>query len=245
MGKLFDAEGNEVEALTPEEVAAKEKEIREEEQATAKTATEEAEKKAREDLEAAQNANKGNESQEELQKSLDETKAELARMEGKDYDWSKLREQGKEKDTAINELKGTIHDLTTKLGTVQQDTTVGAIISKLAGTDEELAKKITLNFNRLGGAAGKTPEQIEKDIRDSYLMTTNTAAPSTLPGSGSSGAGGEGGTGDGGGSGGPKAGPPLSEDLKTLAGHFGMTAEDLEKHDHPTGQFRPGPTPSS
>lgn len=227
--KLFDKDGNEVEAFTQEDVDAKEKEVRDEEQKKAKEDSDksqtEAEAKTEQERVAAALANSTGE---QLKTQLDEARAELTRMESKDFNWEQARKQGKEKDEVIAEQKSSILDLTDRIEGAQTEGIVEAVAEKLSNGDDEVKKKILFNFKRLG-ATPKETKDIETQMGEAYILTTGDKMPDALANvMGSAGAGGSLGDVD---TGGGSSRPPLTEGQRDLATHFGLTDEDIKTYD--------------
>lgn len=168
MAKLFDADGKEVEAFTPEELEVKKKEALDEylkehpdqsaEMQTAKTALEEAQKKLK-DLEGSGN---------------DEQKKRLIA----------------ERDEAEKKLKETTEGLVTEMKNLK-DSFFGSakekIIKKLAGDDVELRKKIELEYDGFAGEA-KNETEIQERLTKAYTIVNGTApAPNFMEGMGHAG----------------------------------------------------------
>lgn len=230
MTQLFDDKGNPVDAFTQEDVnkqvAEKTEEVtqqtnKDKEDAINK-AKEEGKAEATKELEGKQPLP---EDTGKLKTELDETKNKLKEMEGKDFEWSKLKKEGKEKDQVITETKSRVFDLENALKSKEGETLVETALDKIAAGDDKLREQIKYHYNRLPDQAVAI-EEIEKKMRDAYLLARGEQMPKSLDGVVSA----------------AGAGniqektiqsnkPSLTEDQKDLAGRFGITDEDVQKFD--------------
>lgn len=151
MAKLFDANGNEVEAFTPEELEAKKQEaidayLKEHpDQSAALT-------QAQKDLETAQN--------------------KLKEIEGKDDEDPQKKRLIKERDdanAALEEVKTTLTKEITDLKTNIFGSAKEKILSKLAGGDAELRKKIETEYDGFAGEA-VNEQQIQERLTKAYTL---------------------------------------------------------------------------
>lgn len=151
MAKLFDANGNEVEAFTPEELEAKQQEaldayLKEHpDQSDALT-------KAQTDLEAATAKLK-----------------ELGEKDDKDPQKQRLIKERDEALDAVEEVKTT---LTKEISDLKTNIFGGAkekILSKLAAGDAELRKKIETEYDGFAGEAANE-QQIQERLTKAYTL---------------------------------------------------------------------------
>lgn len=147
----FDADGNEVEAYTAEELEAQKT-----------SAAEEATKAASEELEKAK-------------AELAEATEKLAKLSDKDFNFSEVNRQKKAAEEKVTEVTKEFEEkleATKKeiLEGVQQEH-FGAVLANLSGGDDELKKKIEFHYNRLADAAA-TKEEVTKKLTDAYVLAT-------------------------------------------------------------------------
>lgn len=138
MAILYDSDGNEVEALTTEEVNAK----------IAETKT-------------------------ELETQLKEKSDELEKLQTKDLNFKNVRGKVEEKEKEIEELRKEMAAKFSELDTKLSQTGIQSEISKLAGDDEEVAKKISFIYNKFSA-----PKEGEEDTRldDAFRLATGTSS---------------------------------------------------------------------
>lgn len=167
--KVTDADGKEIEVVTPDEAAAQAKEAAD---AAVAAATKAAEEKAAQD------------------------KAELDRLRAEERNWKELREKADKGSEAEKKAQEALEEAKkareTAEATAQKSLTEtkDAAIKSLSGGNEELAKKIAHHFeNSTTGPTG-TKEEIEARVRNAYILATATPQPGALTGAAVSGAGG-------------------------------------------------------
>ena len=144
---IVNNEGEEIEAFTSEEVQA-------EKDATAKA----------------------NEELAEAQAELLKANEKLGKLEGKDLNFAKLREQKEDAESRVEKIK---QDMEVSLGNFKKEIVEGVnkdyyteTLGGLSGDDEELKKKIEFEYNRLNDPInGK--EDISKKLRDAYALATH------------------------------------------------------------------------
>lgn len=152
--KYFDADGNEVETLSPEEVEALKKQ------------TEEYEGKAK--------------AAEELEIKLQEKEAELVKLSNKDYNFKRLREKTEEEVEEMKKkmsekeklLLTEVFDLTRERESEKNrrfQETKDEVLKSLAGGDESLQKSIEAAEKELSGEA-TTPKELEDRYRKAYIL---------------------------------------------------------------------------
>lgn len=160
---------------------------------------------------------------EPLQKELEKAKEDLSKAGDKDHNFSQLRQKV---ETLETQAASAEENALKKFEANQSARTADSFIKKLSDGDEELEKKIRLQFNRLGDDA-KTPEEVAKKVRDAWALSRTEDAPDPLAGAFSSGGAA------------PvmpprsQAGkPPLSENQKAFLRTYGaMTDEEIKKLD--------------
>lgn len=208
MAKLFDKDGNEVEALTEEE----QKEFKE---------------KAIEEFKSANpdivNVDKIKSDLETAQKELEDLKEA---NKDKDKNLGGARKSIEEKEKEIENLKKQMTDAVTGIKKFVVDRSVSDLIKRVSKGDEELAKKIKHHFDKtLSGMAQETDEEIATKINAALKLSDAPASSpetinSDIAGSGNG----------GGGHGGGNENKPSSELAAFAAKHFGISAEDWKKY---------------
>ena len=167
---IKDADGNDIEVFTADELA--EKEI------VAKEAAVEEFKK--------ENPDKSDEIT-ELQGKLDKVNEDLDKAGEKDQNFDNLRKQ---KDDAETKLKAATEGIDEKIGTAKEEIKKEVLegvmqdhyadtLKSLAGDDEELKKKIEFNYNRLQDP-GVTKPEVTKKLTDAYHLSTITETEDAL-----------------------------------------------------------------
>ena len=159
-----------------------------------------------------------------LQEDLDASKKELEGLSDKDHNFKQLREKVGGLETKLEESKKAIEEANVKaLEGMQAPLTEAKeiTIKNLSAGDEELKKKIEFHFDRIKDET-LTVEQMNKKVRDAYLLATEK--PVDISGQIISSAGA--------GTFVPKKDvKEMSSDLKGLAGKFGLSDEDIKKYD--------------
>lgn len=115
---------------------------------------------------------------EPLQKELEQTKTDLSKASDKDFNFSQLRQKTEQLEGQIKTAK---EEALREFEQTQTTNTANSLIKKLADGDEELEKKIHLQFKRLGDEA-KTPEEIAKKVRDAWALSRTVEAPDPMNG---------------------------------------------------------------
>jgi Mg2+ and Co2+ transporter CorA len=159
-----------------------------------------------------------------LKTELDTAKKELLGLNNKDINFTNLREKVTGLETKLTDSQKAIEDANKKAIEGMQaplneakDTT----IAKLSGGDEELKKKIQFHFDRINDQT-LTVEQMNKKVRDAYLLATEKAMDLSGQIISSAGAG---------------MHIPLtpkkemSAELKGFGSKLGLTDEDIKKYD--------------
>jgi len=165
MQKLKDSEGNEVEALTPEEAEA------------------ETQKRIEEEKAKWESANPDKAEIVKLQEELAKAKEDNKKLASKDLNFGNLRHAKEESDKKVSELTKKLDDYILSQTQNVYDDTLGA----LAGEDQELKEKIEFHFKRFGDIPTDKLE-IQKRLRDAFTLAQNVSLPTPLDGISSSGA---------------------------------------------------------
>ena len=119
---------------------------------------------------------------EESKKELDASQAELraaneklGKLESKDLNFAKLREQKEDAESRVEKIA---KDMEEKLNLTKKEILEGVskdyfneTLGGLSGDDEELKKKIEFEYNRLNDPVN-TKEDISKKLRDAYALAT-------------------------------------------------------------------------
>jgi len=99
----------------------------------------------------------------------------LGKLEGKDLNFAKLREQKQEAEDKVERVK---QEMEESLGKFKKEILEGVskdyyneTLGSLAGDDAELKKKIEFEYNRLNDPVN-TKEDISKKLRDAYILAT-------------------------------------------------------------------------
>lgn len=111
-----------------------------------------------------------------LKTELEQAKADLSKASDKDYNFSQLRTRVEQAEEKINTAK---EEALKEFETTQASKTADSLIKKLADGDEELEKKIRLQFNRLGDSP-TTQEEIAKKVRDAWALSRSDVAPDPM-----------------------------------------------------------------
>lgn len=151
MAELYDADGNPIEALTPEEVEERLNEVKEEFQQT----IEEVQQELQEKEEALQAA------QEELEKERE-----------KDKNFGKLRQKTKEKEDLVEKLTKELEEIKTKLGEMEKGVKVSqveAAIKEMVGGDPEDVKKVKFYYDQFVGEP-ENEEKMRERIKNAMIL---------------------------------------------------------------------------
>ena len=111
-----------------------------------------------------------------LKTELEQAKTDLSKASDKDYNFSQLRDKTNQLEGQIKTAK---EEALKEFETSQASKTADSLIKKLADGDEELEKKIRLQFNRLGDSP-TTQEEIAKKVRDAWALSRNDVAPDPM-----------------------------------------------------------------
>lgn len=212
MAKLYDGEGNEIEAFTPEEVEEKQAEVlaeRDEEYNE--------QSQARED---------------EFKQELEETKTELEKEQNKEKNFGNLRKKNEEltdeQKKAEEENKSKISELEEKVNSIKDEGKSFVVssfrddaISEFADDDPELAEKIKENYKLIGKPEGNK-EEIKERVKDAYLISVGVDSNDLLSDSTNPPAG-PGRSVAGGGS------ADVSQDTKDIGKKFGISDKDWDE----------------
>jgi hypothetical protein len=117
----------------------------------------------------------------------DAERKELEELRKKDFNFKKLREQGKHTKEEIAHEK---ENLAKEWGEFRDNLISerkSDALDMLVGTDEELRKKVLANYDRIVGDAS-TKQEIYRKMRDAVNLTGGAVAPSPLARQYSSGA---------------------------------------------------------
>lgn len=115
---------------------------------------------------------------EPLQKELEQAKTDLSKASDKDYNFTQLRQRVEQAEQKIATAK---EEAMREVEQNQATRTADSLIRKLADGDEELEKKIRLQYNRLGDQP-KDEQEIAKKVRDAWALSRNEEAPNPLSG---------------------------------------------------------------
>ena len=159
-----------------------------------------------------------------LKTELDTAKKELVGLSDKDLNFKNLREKVAGLETKLTDSQKAIDDANKKALEGMQaplNEAKDVTMAKLSGGDEELKKKIQFHFDRINDQT-LTVEQMNKKVRDAYLLATERGMDLSGQVISSAGAG---------------MHIPLtpkkemSAEVKGLASKLGLTDEDIKKYD--------------
>jgi DNA repair exonuclease SbcCD ATPase subunit len=168
--------------------------------------------------------------EQEFQTQLEEKEKELEELKSAapyDYDdskknFAKLREQVKAKEKEIKDIKTEFQKEIGGLRTSMQQKEVDAVVSTMAGSDQNLKDKILHHYGRIKDEAD-TRDQIVEKMKDAYVLATGDVTGNPLAQ-----AMGTGGSAPG------KREETVSEDVKDIGmKRFGLTDEDFKQHGKP------------
>jgi hypothetical protein len=165
----------------------------------------------------------------ELQAKLDETNASLAKLQNKDFNFRKLEQMTEEEKNKLSATELSLKQQQEKLEEDQKAFITSSVsdiktdaISRLAGDDEELKKKIEYNFARLKDAdTAKSRQEISSLMQEAYTLSTGSsrmpnpinaavnhsgAGPAFVPGT------------------------PISADAMSVGKSLGLSEEDIKKY---------------
>lgn len=201
--KVIQDDGQEVEALTPEEA-----------EAIAAEKAEDARVQAEQELA-------------EMRAKLEETESEYAKLKEKDYNFSKLRKQAEKKSGEVD-LTEKLNEITAKIKqeVVEEVKKVPIedfkqdFIAQHVGSDKELQDKFNYYFGKLG-----------QGVTDKKELERAAAEALTLASGGASKSGGSGGIfATGVGASFMPSGQAMTESKMEMAKMFGNTEEDFKKY---------------
>lgn len=211
MAKLFDKDGNEVEAFTEDELKEKQQEAIDkykEENPDKASELEQAQK----DLEAAKNK----------LKEYEEDDDEGGDDKGGDGQKKRLK---KERDEALEKVQELEKTMTEEIKNLKQSAIEGPkskLLNALSGGDEELKKKIELEYDGFAGDP-ENAEAVEQRLTKAYTLATgNKPTPELLDGISN---GGNRGVDQNHINKGPE-----TENSKAMRNVFGITDQDVEKY---------------
>jgi hypothetical protein len=162
----------------------------------------------------------------QLKTELSTVKESLAKLENKEFNFKKLRDMSNEEREKLTvtelELKKRQESLEEEQRTWKQQVVESHkddALAVLAGDNEELRKKILLNYNRLKDEA-VTKEQVAKKMKEAYLLSKERHADEIDPLSQAlvNGVPPK-----------PKSSDRVSPELEDLAKKFGVSKEELTK----------------
>lgn len=222
MEKITTDKGEVIDAYSKEEVDAGAKEA-------AETAT-----KVAEDILAKykeENPDK-TEDIEKLETELKESKDKLDKLEGKESNFAKLREQKEGAEAKIEDLQKTMEEQIKESAEATKKEVLEGVykdhyqeeLTSLAGQDDELKKLIEVQYERLTDPTTNKGE-ISKKLRDAWTLATKQEDPNALNTAVIS-------------SGGAaavqtKTQDKLSPEVEQVASKFGLSQEDFNKFDNP------------
>lgn len=162
----------------------------------------------------------------QLQEDLRAKEEELAGLKDKDKNFGNLRKQKEAAEEKINKIQT---DIDAKIESVKREVMEGVMkdhyndtLKSLAGDDEELAKKIELQYKRLADTAS-TKQEIVNKLRDAWVLSTKPegvdAFNSTVISSGGVGRLNF-----------KNSAPKLNTDEKMLGSKFGLSESDIKKY---------------
>lgn len=153
------------------------------------------------------------------QKELDEAKAELEKLQKKDFDFSKMKDGEKALLDKIEGLEKGLKERDTKAITDRK----ASLVKAITGNDEAMKKNLEDSYAKLSAMPETTPEEVEARMREAFTLATgqkqtedgfksrissartsraNTAAPEGA----------------------------LAPEVKPLANRLGISDEDWKKH---------------
>ena len=110
-----------------------------------------------------------------LQEKMREAEEKLAKVGDKDYNFKALEKAKNDAEGKLKEFTSTIDE---KINSVKREVLEGVMsahksdaLASLVGDDEELKKKVELEYGRLSDVAS-TKEQISKKLKDAYVLAT-------------------------------------------------------------------------
>lgn len=206
MATFRDADGNEVEAFTPEELEAKTAEAVEAVKAETQAAISDAQTKVQA-LESEVT---------KLRESKDNAGALREKTEALEKAKGDLETKIQAATSAAEDAKKQVQQMANDRLTEVKDTA----IATLAGGDEELKKKIAFNFEKRTAGPVGTKAEIEARVRDAYILATGKPASGVLFGAAVSSAGG----------GSAGGGVEFTPEQQDLAQKLGIKPESLKKY---------------
>ena len=127
---------------------------------------------------------------ESLMAELAEKNEKLKGFEGKEMNFTKVRDAAEKAEKEKEEIKSTLSKELEDEKMARINDRKEVIIGAIAGKDEDLKKVIEFHYSKFSGEA-KTPEEIEARVKEAYVLATKGQSN---PVKGQQGAGGSGGT---------------------------------------------------
>jgi hypothetical protein len=132
----------------------------------------------------ATKAEEADRSKAEAEKLLSETSEKLKKLENKDFNFKRLRDMSAEETAKLTatelSLKKQQEELAENQSTFTkniQESWKNEALAVMCGRDEEMKKKVLLNFGKFAGEA-TTKEQINERIKDAYALSNGHAGSS-------------------------------------------------------------------
>ena len=159
-----------------------------------------------------------------LNTSLEENKEKLTKLENKDFNFRKLESMTEEEKNKLTAVELSLKKQQEELEEKQKSFETGFVtdvkkdlLDSLVGDDEELRKKVELNYARIKDSeTAKTREEIKNVLSDALSMSvgvkTNNPLNRAINGSGNA----------------PAGSSKPSSDLIKLGKMFGLSDEDLK-----------------
>lgn len=159
-----------------------------------------------------------------VEQELNDTKEKLAKLSNKDFNFRRLEEMTEAERAKLSATEIELKKRQEALEEQQSSFTKQVIeshktdaLAVLAGDDEELRKKITLNFERIKDDA-TTKEEIFKKMKDAYKLTNEATNFNPIASA----------MGHIGVPPRKENNKPVSDDLKDLAAKMGIKADELK-----------------
>jgi len=163
-----------------------------------------------------------------LEEELNNAKEALTKVDDKNLNFKNLREAKKTAEEKLVELETQMTDklkeLENKLTATSEKAKVDILIDKMVGDDDELKKKVKFHYDNFKDSP-KDEDELKERITNSYILATGSKPSDDLPAGAVSSGGGTP----------PKPEMPLtgkleSEESKEVAKNLGISDDDLKKH---------------
>ena len=160
-----------------------------------------------------------------LQAQLEETKGKLSKLENKEFNFRKLEsmtEEEKEKLTAtelsLKEQAEALEERQRQMESTFISDVKNDILSSLVGDDNELRKKVELNYDRLkDSSSARSRDDIRQLLSDAYTLSVGNKSRNPIVSANNT-------------SGTPIVkGDKMSDELVSFAKKFGVSEEELTK----------------